>query len=147
MSDAAAPDSAVLIHEIETAYAAYAGAFNDGDIPEVVRYIAVPYAMIIGGAPTFVVTDAAGVRALFDQSLAGMKARGWVRSDFKIVHVWPLGPDHALILTDIARWKAASVPLETGRYCYALRRAEPSWQITAVTDVTPPFLGPGDFPR
>jgi ketosteroid isomerase-like protein len=140
-------DAAVIVHQVETAYAAYAAAFNDADMETVVRHIAVPYAMIIGGAPPHVADSAEAVRALFDQSLAGMKARGWERSDFHVLRVWPLGPDQALILVDIDRWKAGKALLDTGRYCYTLRRADPNWQITSVFDVAPPFTGPGDFAR
>jgi hypothetical protein len=113
----------------------------------VVRYISAPYAMVIGAnAPMFTPTPEA-VRKQFDGALAGMKARGWVRSDFKIVHTWLLSNDHALLMSDIIRYKADKSVLETGRYIYSIRRADPSWQITGVTDVGADFTGPGDYPR
>ena len=37
--------------------------------------------------------------------------------------------------------------LEKGRYIYSIRRADPAWQITGVTNVDPDFAGPGDYPR
>ena len=51
------------------------------------------------------------------------------------MRVWPLSNDHALLMTDITRFKTDGSVLETGRYCYMLRRAAPSWQITGVTGV------------
>ena len=55
--------------------------------------------------------------------------------------------DHALLMSDIIRYKADKSVLETGRYIYSIRRADPSWQITGVTNVDPAFTGPGDYPR
>jgi hypothetical protein len=140
-------DDQMLIHEAETCYTAYAEAFNHEDMAAVVRYISAPYAMVIGAnAPMFAPTPEA-VRKQFDGALAGMKARGWVRSDFKIVHTWLLSKDHALLMSDIVRFKADKSVLEKGRYIYSIRRAEPVWQITGVTDVGEAFTGPGDYPR
>jgi ketosteroid isomerase-like protein len=140
-------DDPMIVHDAETCYAAYAEAFNHEDMATVVHYIAAPYAMVIGAnAPMFAATPEA-VRKQFDGALAGMKARGWVRSDFKIVHTWLLSKDHALLMSDIVRYKADKSVLEKGRYIYSVRRAEPSWQITAVTNVDPDFTGPGDYPR
>jgi ketosteroid isomerase-like protein len=140
-------DEATIVHEIETSYAAYAGAFNDENIDGVVRYISAPYVMTIGANAPMVMDSPEHVRGLFERSLAGMKGRGWAKSDFKTVHIWPLSNDHALLMTDIIRYKADGSVLETGRYIYSVRRAAPSWQITGVTDVPPPFMGPGDFAR
>jgi hypothetical protein len=139
-------DDPMLIHEAETCYTAYAEAFNHEDIAAVVRYIASPYLMVIGAhAPMIAPTDEA-VRKQFDGALAGMKARGWVRSDFKIVHTWLLSKDHALLMSDIVRYKVDRSVLEKGRYIYSIRRAEPVWQITGVTNVDPGFTGPGNHP-
>ena len=139
-------DDPMLVHEAETCYTAYAEAFNHEDIATVVRYISAPYAMVIGAnAPMFSPTPES-VRKQFDGALADMKRRGWVRSDFKVVHTWLLSKDHALLMSDIVRYKADKSVLEKGRYIYSIRRAEPVWQITGVTNVDPGFTGPGDYP-
>ena len=94
-------DDPMIVHDAETCYTAYAEAFNHEDMATVVRYISAPYAMVIGAnAPMFSATPEA-VRKQFDGALAGMKARGWARSDFKIVHTWLLSKDHALLMSDI----------------------------------------------
>jgi Domain of unknown function (DUF4440) len=140
-------DNATIAHEIETAYEAYANAFNHGDMATVVRYIAAPYIMTIGGRDVTTSPTDETVRHQFDGALAGMQARGWVRSDFKTVHVWPLSDNHGLLMSDIVRYKADGSVLEKGRYIYQVRRGGQSWQITGVTDVEPPYTGPGDHPR
>jgi hypothetical protein len=140
-------DTAAMIHDIETAYAAYSAAFNEQNIAGVVRYITAPYVMTIGGNPPMVAPTDEAVRKQFDGALAGMLGRGWSHSTFKIVHVWPMSDNHALLMSDIVRYKADKSVLETGRYLYSMRRAGPSWQITGVTDIAPPYTGPGDTPR
>jgi ketosteroid isomerase-like protein len=136
----------MLIHEAETCYTAYADAFNHEDMAAVCRYIASPYLMVIGAHAPMIAPNDEAVRKQFDGALAGMKARGWVRSDFKIVHTWLLSKDHALLMSDIVRYKADKSVLEGGRYIYSIRRAEPVWQITGVTDVAAGFTGPGGYP-
>jgi len=140
-------DAAEIVHHLETTYRAYAGAFNDGDMATVVRYIAAPYIMTIGGRPVMIAASDEAVRRMFDGSLADMKARGWVRSDFNIVRAWALSEHHGLLISDIRRFKADGSMLEKGRYMYTIGRAEPMWRITGVTDIAPPFTGPGDVPR
>jgi hypothetical protein len=87
------------------------------------------------------------VSALFEKNLQTMLGRGWERSDSKVRQVWALSEDHALLLSDITRFKTDGTVLEKGRYLYSLRRGGPSWQITGVTDIAPPFTGPGDLMR
>jgi len=140
-------DQATIAHEVETSYTAYSDAFNRREMDVVVRYISAPYVMTIGGNVPLVTDTADQVRAQFDKSLAGMLGRGWARSDSKVTKVWALSPDHALLMADITRFKADGSILEKGRYLYSLRRGGPSWQITGVTDIAPPFTGPGDLPR
>jgi ketosteroid isomerase-like protein len=140
-------DTASIVHEVETAYSAYAGAFNHEDIATVVRYVASPYVMTIGAHDVMTAPTDEAVRHQFDGALAGMKARGWVKSDFQVVQIWPLSDNHALLMTDIVRFKADGSVLEKGRYIYQVRRGGQSWQITGVTDVEPPYAGPGDHPR
>jgi ketosteroid isomerase-like protein len=140
-------DAAAVSHEAETCYTAYANHFNNKDMEGVCRYIAAPYVMLIGAHPTMIAPTPEAIRKQFDGALAGMVGRGWVRSDFKVVNVTPLSSDHALLLSDIIRYKADGSVLETGRYCYTIHRADPNWQITGVTDVAPPFTGPGNVPR
>ena len=76
-----------------------------------------------------------------------MKSRCWVRSDYKIVGIGPLSDNHALLMSDIQRFKADASNLEGGLYVYSFRRGASSWQMCGVTDVQAPFLGPGDVPR
>jgi hypothetical protein len=140
-------DAATVIHEAETAYTAYANSFNARDMAGVCRYIAAPYVMVIGARPTMIAETPEKIRVQFDGAVADMIRRGWARSDFKIVHTCPLSNDHALLVSDVIRYKADGSVMETGRYCYSIHRADPMWQITGVTDVEPPYLGPGDVAR
>ena len=140
-------DQALIIHEVETSYEAYSDAFNRRDIDTVLRYVSAPYVLTIGGNVPWVTDTPEKVNALFNKNLETMLGRGWARSDSKVRKVWPLSEDHVLLLSDITRFKTDGTVLEKGRYLYSLRRSGSSWQITGVTDIAPPFEGPGDLPR
>ena len=140
-------DAATVAHEIDTAYEAYANAFNREDMATVCRYISAPYIMTIGGRGVMTSPTDETVKKQFDGALADMKRRGWVKSDFKIVHTWPLSDNHGLLMSDIVRYKADGSVLEKGRYIYQIGHNGQIWQISGVTDVAPPYTGPGDTPR
>ena len=140
-------DQATIAHEVETSYEAYSTAFNDRNMETVLRYVAAPYVLTIGGNVPWVTETAEQVKALFDKNLQTMLGRGWARSDSKVKKVWALSEDHVLLLSDITRFKTDGSVLEKGRYLYFLRRGGQSWQITGVTDIAPPFTGPGDLAR
>jgi hypothetical protein len=132
---------------VETSYEAYSDAFNRRDMATVLRYVSAPYVLTIGGNVPWVTDTPEKVSALFGKNLETMLGRGWARSDSKVKKVWALSEDHVLLLSDITRFKTDGTVLEKGRYLYSLRRGGPSWQITGVADIAPPFAGPGDLPR
>ena len=140
-------DQATIAHEVETSYEAYSNAFNHHDMETVLRYISAPYVLTIGGNAPWVTETAEQVKAMFNKNLQTMLDRGWARSDSKVRKVWALSEDHVLLLSDITRFKTDGSVLEKGRYLYSLRRGGQSWQITGVTDIAPPFTGPGDLAR
>jgi len=57
-----------------------------------------------------------------------------------------LAEDLAMILADVTRHKADGSILEWVRACYTVRRDTKSWKIV-MSEVKPPFLGPGDLTR
>jgi hypothetical protein len=140
-------DQATIAHEVETSYQAYSNAFNQREMETVLRYVAAPYVLTIGGNAPWVTETPEQVSALFDKNLQTMLGRGRARSDSKVRKVGALSEDHVLLLSDIIRFKTDGSVLEKGRYLYSLRRGGQSWQITGVTDIAPPFTGPGDLAR
>jgi len=60
---------------------------------------------------------------------------------------WALAEDLAMILADVTRHKADGSILEWVRACYTVRRDTKGWKIVTLSEVKPPFLGPGDLTR
>jgi hypothetical protein len=61
--------------------------------------------------------------------------------------IWPMAEDLAMVLADGTRYKADGSMLEPVRSCYTVRRDTKNWKIVTISEVEPPFLGPGDLPR
>jgi hypothetical protein len=58
-----------------------------------------------------------------------------------------LADNLGMTMADYTRYKADGSFLERGRACYIVRRDGKSWKIVALSEVKPPFLGPGDIAR
>jgi len=76
-----------------------------------------------------------------------LKARGWVRGGIDRFTAWAFTDDLAMVLTDFTRYKADGSILDAGRACYTVRRQGKAWKMLTITEVKPPFLGPGNLPR
>jgi hypothetical protein len=83
----------------------------------------------------------------FGKIMTGLKERGWARSTVDRLKVWALAEDLAMILADVTRQKADGSILERVRACYTVRRDAMGWRIVTLSEVKPPFLGPGDIAR
>jgi len=79
--------------------------------------------------------------------MSDLKERGWARSAIDQLKAWPLADDLAMILADVSRYKADGSVLERVRACYTVRRDVNNWKIITLSEVKPPFLGPGDLTR
>ena len=59
---------------------------------------------------------------------------------------WPMAEDLAMILVDGTRYRADGSLLERVRVCYVVRRDANNWKTVTISEINPPFLGPGDLP-
>ena len=79
----------------------------------------------------------------YQEVMASIQGRGWERTGVDRLQVWPLADTMAMIVADISRYKKDGSILEQGRYCYTLRKDGGAWKILTLTEVKPPFPGPG----
>ncbi len=133
--------------ELERFYRDYIDLFNRELVESFLEYFARPYMAISGEHGLTVIANDAGHVNDFRRIMSGLKRRGWVRSDIVCIKAWALDPNLGMILADVTRRKADNSVLEDIRACYMVRRDGQSWKITTITEVKPPFLGPGDIPR
>jgi ketosteroid isomerase-like protein len=136
-----------ISNELEAFYKSYIDAFNREDIDLFGDSFAYPYAWITGSQGLAQCATEGEHQRNFGRIMAGLKDRGWARSVADRLKIWPLAEDLAMILADYTRYRTDGSILEQGRACYTLRRDAKGWKIVALSEVKPPFLGPGDLPR
>jgi hypothetical protein len=76
-----------------------------------------------------------------------LQQRDWARSAIDLTKTWALADNLAMTLADFTRYKADGSVLEKARACYTARHDGKSWKIVAISEVKPPFLGPGNVAR
>ena len=132
--------------ELEAFYKSYAAAFNSKDVTAISECFACPCALITGQGLNRCATES-DVQDLLGKILAGLKERGWTHSEMGHLKIWPMSEDLAMVVVDATRHKAEGAILEPVRSCYTVRRDANNWKIVTVSEIAPPFLGPGDLPR
>jgi ketosteroid isomerase-like protein len=136
-----------ISRELEAFYQSYIAAFNREDIDAFTQSFAYPYAWISGRHGLSQCATEGDHQRSFGKIMADLKERGWVRSNIDQLKVWALAEDLAMILADVTRHKADGSVLERVRACYTVRRDAKGWKIVTLSEVRPPFLGPGDIAR
>jgi len=94
-----------------------------------------------------IVTNDADHHNGFRRIMMALKERGWARSDIDRIKAWALADNLGMILSDVKRYKTDGTLLEKVRALYMVRRNGDGWKIVTITEIKPPFLGPGDIPR
>ncbi len=136
-----------IAKELEAFYQSYIAAFNREDIDAFTESFAYPYAWISGRHGLNQCATEGDHQRSFGKIMADLKERGWVRSNIDQLKVWAMAEDLAMILADVTRRKADGSVLERVRACYTVRRDAKGWKIVTLSEVRPPFLGPGDVTR
>ena len=132
---------------LESFYRDYIDRFNTADVERFLEYFTRPYISISGERGVRVVANDGGHVSGFRRVMDGLKERGWVRSEIVAIQAWALDDNLGMILSDVVRVKADKSVLEEVRACYLVRRENQSWKIATISEVRPPYLGPGDVPR
>lgn len=133
--------------EVEALYKSYGAAFNGRDASAISECFACPCALVTGEQGLIQFASTGELRGMLGKLLADLKERGWTRSEMDQIKVWPIADDLVMVLADATRYKADGSVLESVRACYMVRCDGKNWKIVTVSEVQPPFLGPGDLLR
>ena len=136
-----------IVNELETFYKGYIDAFNREDIDMYTQTFAFPYAFIVGDKGLALCHDETGHQRFYTNISINLKERGWARSGVDQVKAWPYAENLAMILADVTRYRADNSVIEKVRATYTVRRDGKNWKIVALSEVKPPFLGPGEVPH
>jgi hypothetical protein len=140
-------NAAEIATELEAFYKGYSDAFNREDIDAMASVFVFPYAWISGDQGLVACNNEADHQRFFSRFMIDLKARGWIRSGIDRLTIWAFADNLGMILADYKRYKADGSILEGGRACYTVRRDGKFWKMLTITEVKPPFLGPGNLPR
>jgi hypothetical protein len=137
-----------ICKEVEAFYkGSYAAAFSSEDVAAISKSFGCPCAWISGQQGLGQLATESDIQRMLGNFLTDLKERGWVRSELDQLKIWPLAEDLAMLLGDVTRYKADGSVLERVRGWYTVRRDTKNWKIVTISEVRPPFLGPGDLPR
>jgi hypothetical protein len=136
-----------IARSLESFYRDYIDRFNTADVDGFLEYFARPYVSISGERGVRVVPNDPGHGSGFRRVMDGLKERGWVRSEIVAINAWALDDNLGMILSDVVRVRADKSVLEEVRACYLVRRENQSWKIATISEVRPPYLGPGNLLR
>jgi len=139
-------NSEEIARELESFYRHYIDVFNREDAA-FFDCFAHPYAMVSGERGLATVANDDANRKSFGGVMTALKKRGWARSGIDSITAWGMGESLGMILSDVTRYQSDNSVLEKIRACYMLRRDNAAWKIMTISEVQPPFLGPGEIPR
>ncbi|HEV8718266.1 MAG TPA: hypothetical protein VGX03_36300 [Candidatus Binatia bacterium] len=137
------PDATTITREAEAFYRAFIGGFNREDTDMYLRSFCYPNALLSGERGMIVNAKESDQQRFYQEVMSSIQGRGWERTGVDRLQVWPLADTMALIVADLTRYKRDGSVLEQGRYCYTLRKDGGAWKILTLTEVKPPFTGPG----
>lgn len=136
-----------ITRELEAFYKDYIDSFNREDIDAFVEKWSFPHGWVSGERGLAVTATEGDHQRATGQIFSAIKSRGWARSATDRMTAWALAENLGMILADVTRYKSDGSVLERVRACYTLRRGDKGWTIVTVSEVKPPFLGPGNLPR
>jgi hypothetical protein len=132
-----------IARDLESFYRHYVHVFNREDNSFHACYAPV-FQIVTGEQGVVTVTNDTN---FWGDYMKALKQRGWARSEVDRLKTWALADDLGMIIVDVTRRKADNSVLDPWRGIYLARRTGDSWQFIVLSDIKPPYLGPGDIPR
>ena len=137
------PEAETLVREVEAFYRAFIDGFNREDTDMYLRSFCYPNALLSGEQGMTINTKESAQQRFYQEVMTAIQGRGWERTGVDRLQVWPLADTMAMLVANMTRYKRDSSVLERGRYCYTVRKDGGAWKILTLTEVKPPFTGPG----
>lgn len=136
-------DAATIVREVEAFYRRYIEGFNREDRAAYLRSFCYPNAVLRGEQGMAVHAAEPDQQRYFEELMAALREEGWHHTDAGQLRVVPLTDKTAILVADITRCRKDRSAIENARLCYTVRKAGSAWKILTLTDVKPPFTGPG----
>ena len=135
-------DTAMLTNEVESFYRAFLDGFNREDTDMYLRSFCYPNGILSGEQGLIINAKESDQQRFYQEVMSSIQERGWDHTGVTQLHVWPIAEGVALLVADISRYKKDNSILESGRYCYTVRKDQGVWKVLTLTEIKPPFSGP-----
>jgi len=134
-------DAATLASEVESFYRAFIDGFNREDTDMYLRSFCYPNGIVSDEHGLILNTKESGQQRFYQEVITSIQSRGWDHTGVTHLHAWPIADNLAFLVADISRYKKDKSVLESGRYCYTVRKDKGAWKILTLTEVRAPFGG------
>jgi ketosteroid isomerase-like protein len=137
-------DATALTNEVEAFYRAFIDGFNREDTDMYLRSFCYPNGILSGERGMAINAKESDQQRFYQEVMSSIQERGWDHTGVNRLQVWPIAENMAFLVADISRYKKDNSVLESGRYCYTVRKDDGAWKVLTLTEVKPPFSGPGE---
>ena len=137
-------DVATLTEEVESFYRAFIDGFNREDTDMYLRSFCYPNTILSGDTGMTINAKESDQQRFYQEVMSSIQSRGWDHTGVNRLQAWPIADNIAILVADISRYKKDGSILESGRYCYTVRKESGAWKVLTLTEVKPPFTGPGE---
>src|SRR4249920_2208352 len=135
-------DEATLAGEVESFYRAFLDGFNREDTDMYLRSFCYPNGILSGEHGLIINAKESDQQRFYQEVMSSIQSRGWDHTGATHLQVWPISEGIAFLVADISRYKKDNSILESGRYCYTVRKDKGVWKVMTLTEVKSPFSGP-----
>jgi|GEM_PF-1068304 len=135
-------DAEILAKEVESFYRAFLDGFNREDTDMYLRSFCYPNGILSGERGLIINARESDIQRFYQEVMSSIQERGWDHTGVTQLQIWPTTEGMAFLVADISRYKKDNSVLESGRYCYIVRKDKGAWKVLALTEVKPPFSGP-----
>jgi len=135
-------DVAILVNEIESFYRAFLDGFNREDTDMYLRSFCYPNGILSGEQGLTINAKESDQQRFYQEVMSSIQGRGWDHTGVTQLQIWPISEGMAFLVADISRYKKDNSILESGRYCYTVRKDRGVWKVLTLTEIKPPFSGP-----
>lgn len=136
------PDERTVASEVQSFYRAFIDGFNREDTDMYLRSFCYPNGILSGERGLTINAKESDQQRFYQEVMSSIQARGWDHTGVTQLQVWPISEGMAFLVADISRYKKDNSVLESGRYCYTMRKDSGAWKVLTLTEVKPPFSGP-----
>src|SRR4029078_13340675 len=121
-------DAAILVNGGESFYRAFLDGFNREDTDMYLRSFCYSNGILGGEQGLAINAKESDQQRFYQEVLSSIQGRGWDHTGGPQLQILPISEVVAFLVADISRYKKDNSILESGRYCYTVRKDRGVWK-------------------